>query len=375
MENASHRRVKRAAWTGLAVGIALAAATSCDLRGPTATAIPHDFETPAIEDVELDSLAVWPGETTGPLLFITGKKSDSIHLANAVTGELLGTVGSNGLGPGDLRRPNGIAVLDNLLFVVERDNRRIQVFSLPDFETVAIIGRGLLHRPYGIAACRIGEGIEMFVTDDYQATDDNGEGRALDRRVKHFRMVLGHDDVSTTLVRSFGDTSGPGILTAVESVEVDPERRLVFLCDEFAKEIKVYDFDGSFTGRVIGSGIIENDPEGIVFFTMGDRPLLLLSDQGIRATLFRIFDTETGQQAAEFVGSRKTANTDGIALDLTPQPGFPRGLFYAVDDDTRVHAYSWERILEAISPQLAAAPGGAGQSNPANRQGENATPR
>ena len=44
-------------------------------------------------------------------------------------------MGSSGNAPGQLSRPNGIATVDDkYVFVVERDNHRVQMFALPDFQ-------------------------------------------------------------------------------------------------------------------------------------------------------------------------------------------------------------------------------------------------
>ena len=55
-----------------------------------------------------------------------------------------------------LERPNGIAVVDDLAFVVERDNHRIQAFTLPDFTSVGTFGASVLRLPYGLVVERAG---------------------------------------------------------------------------------------------------------------------------------------------------------------------------------------------------------------------------
>ena len=80
---------------------------------------------------ELDSLAVWPTENGGTWLIATAKSSHSLVVYDAETGERLRTVGGPGKGPLQFSRPNGIAVLGDVLFVVERDNHRVQALQLP----------------------------------------------------------------------------------------------------------------------------------------------------------------------------------------------------------------------------------------------------
>src|SRR3546814_4990331 len=75
----------------------------------------------------------------------------------------------SGAGEGEFDRPNGVAVVDELLFVVERDNRRVQVLRLPGFSHVASFGNDEFEKPYGIWVNRTGNGYEVYVTDAYMA--------------------------------------------------------------------------------------------------------------------------------------------------------------------------------------------------------------
>ena len=68
---------------------------------------------------------------------------------DAETGERLRTVGGPGKGPLQFSRPNGIAVFGDVLFVVERDNHRVQALQLPDFSPLGMIGKDVLRVPYG----------------------------------------------------------------------------------------------------------------------------------------------------------------------------------------------------------------------------------
>jgi 3-phytase len=96
-------------------------------------------ETPA---EELDSLASWPTEDGHTWLIATGKSSHRLVVYDGDTGAQLRTVGSEGAALGQFKRPNGIAVYGDHLFVVERDNHRVQVLSLPDFKPLGSqIGR------------------------------------------------------------------------------------------------------------------------------------------------------------------------------------------------------------------------------------------
>src|SRR5688572_15951805 len=85
---------------------------------------------------ELDSLATWPTEDGKTWLIATGKSSHRLVVFDADSGEQLRTVGGEGNGPGQFKRPNGLAVHGDQLFVVERDNHRVQLLTLPDFKVI-----------------------------------------------------------------------------------------------------------------------------------------------------------------------------------------------------------------------------------------------
>src|SRR3546814_3015825 len=88
-------------------------------------------------DDNIDSPAAWAAPDGRVLVIATAKATDRLVVYDGATGETLRHVGRSGAGEGEFDRPNGVAVVDELLFVVERDNRRVQVLRLPGFSPVA----------------------------------------------------------------------------------------------------------------------------------------------------------------------------------------------------------------------------------------------
>ncbi|WP_051464482.1 hypothetical protein [Pseudoxanthomonas suwonensis] len=75
---------------------------------------------------EMDSLALWrPANGGSPWLLASAKEGERLLVFDAETGIRIGASGGPGEGPGQFRRPNGVAVAGDLLFVVERDARRV----------------------------------------------------------------------------------------------------------------------------------------------------------------------------------------------------------------------------------------------------------
>src|SRR5690554_1754107 len=102
------------------------------------------FATAMTPEDNIDSVASWTGPDGQVLVLATAKSTHRLVVYDGFSGELVRHVGGPGAGAGQFERPNGIAVAGDLAFVVERDNRRVQVLGLPDMETVAMFGDDVL---------------------------------------------------------------------------------------------------------------------------------------------------------------------------------------------------------------------------------------
>ena len=137
-----------AGWTaGCAGGIAPA---TVPVSAPVT--VMEVFTTPRDTLDNIDSPAVWHGPDGEHWLLATAKYGDVLVISDAATGATLRRAGGPGTAAGQLERPNGVAVIDDLAFVVERDNARVQVFRLPSMQSQAIYGTGELTMPYGIVS-------------------------------------------------------------------------------------------------------------------------------------------------------------------------------------------------------------------------------
>lgn len=120
----------------------------------------------------VDSPAVWHGPDGEHWLLATAKEGNTIVVYDAATGALVRPVGEGGTDGSSLARPNGLAVVDDLMLVVERDNRRVQVFALPSFEPLGTLGTERMRRPYGLSVFPAGtfryepEGIELYACSE-----------------------------------------------------------------------------------------------------------------------------------------------------------------------------------------------------------------
>lgn len=311
------------------------------------------FLTVREEADNVDSVATWHGGDGRHWLIATAKEGNVLQVFDAATGEPLRRVGEPGEGPGQLSRPNGVAVIDDMAAVVERDNRRVQLFALPGFEPLGSFGSEQLRLPYGLWLQRLADGAyRAYVSDAYETADAGIPPDAeLGERVKQFRFAVDADGVATQHERSFGATEGAGVLEQVESLYGDPEHGRLLIADEHAVDIKVYDFGGRFAGTVIGQTIFDHEPEGIALYACADGSgYWLTTDQDEQVNRFHVFRRGDLAYVGSF-GGPVTRNTDGVWLTRTAMPDLPQGAFYAVHDDGNVAAFDLGQVLSALSLQ------------------------
>lgn len=318
--------------------------------GQGAAIVLEAWQTERDTVMDIDSPAVWHGPAGEHWMLVTSKAKDLIRVHDASTGRLLRDVGVRGNAPGAFRRPNGIAVVDDLLWVVERDGRRVQLFRLPDFTVLGQYGVPELVKPYGIAVVRHGAGrYRTWVTDSYELVPDEvPPDSALGRRVREYVVTVAQGGLTSALVRTFGDTAGPGVLRVVESIAADSTYRRLLIAEELegASLIKVYDWEGRFTGDTIAASFFPNQAEGIVLYACGDSSgYWVATDQGKQVNTFHLFDRVDFRHLGSFQ-SKTILNTDGIALTQRGFPGFPAGAFFAVHDDGGVAAIAWPQVAE-----------------------------
>ncbi len=324
---------------------------------PTVVKVVEAFATEMIEADNIDSAAAWRHPDGATWIIATAKATDQLLVYDGDTGATLQRVGETGEELGQFKRPNGVFVINDMLLLVERDNRRVQVLTLPEFYPMAHFGSDVLVKPYGIWAHAVDAGIELYVTDAYMAGEDaDGEDtppplEQLDRRVKRF-LLSDQEELRGELLASFGDTSAEGALRVVESIWGDPAGNRLLIAEEdesYANEFKVYDLEGSYTGRTFGRDIFAAQAEGIALYSCADgNGYWLTTEQGKGKTQFHLFDRVSLEHVGAFRGSM-VANTDGIWLQQAGTKRFPDGAFYAVHDDQGMVAFDWAQISTALS--------------------------
>jgi 3-phytase len=323
-----------------------------DLTG--VTIVPERWVSAWDTTSNLDSPAFWQGGE-GSWVVSTAKGTHDLWVHDAASGELIRRVGGQGSGPGEFNYPNGIAIVDDLLLVVERDNHRVQMLSLPGFEPMGWFGEDELVRPYGIAFYPGSDGsLNLYITDDYGNELDPPEGQDpagdFTRRVKRFEMSTHPDGPPEVAFRgAFGEADGPGALMVVESIQVDEEAGVLLVADEHNFELELYGLSGEYLDRTEATGLFRaGDPEGIMLYRCGPgEGYWILTDQGSTRSVFHVLDRASFELLGAFAGE-VVANTDGIWLTQEEVPGLGAGALFALHDDGGLGAFAWEDVAEAL---------------------------
>ena len=303
----------------------------------------------------IDSPASWTSPEGQTLLFATSKQGHSVNVFDGTNGMMLQRIGGQGIELGQFDRPNGIWVIDNLMFIVERDNQRVQVLSLPSMVPLTSFGEEVLGNPYGIYVLKLSEGeYHVYVTDNYE-TESGGipVDSELGRRVQRFLFESEGTTAEAEWIDAFGETSGPGRLFIVESIHGDPEHNRLLVAEELedgerGRSVKLYDLEGQYTGINVGQGIFKAQVEGIALYpTSASEGYWIITDQSKVENLFHVFDRVTLEHLGTFEG-RYTLNTDGVWASPLATARYPKGLFYTCDNDRAVSAFDFAEIFKAL---------------------------
>ncbi len=312
---------------------------------------------------ELDSLATWRHPDGTAWLIATAKSSHRLVVFDADTGTRLREFGEPGSEPGRFKRPNGIAVHGDRLFVVERDNRRVQVLSLPDFRPLGSFGESQLRAPYGLwlnpsqdggIADASADVIDIYVTDSFmlgERFDVVPPLEQLDQRVRRYRLRFDAEGgFAAESQGSFGDTSEANALRIVESIAGDPAHDRLLVADEYRPQstLREYTLSGRATGRQIPGDTFAFEAEGVSLWACKRGKGYWVSvDQLSPLTVFHVFDRKTLTRIGSVTG-KTVAATDGITLRTDASERFPKGALYAVHQDKSVAAFDLRDIVAAL---------------------------
>ena len=321
-----------------------------------ALVVAERYISPANPADELDSLAVWSNPQGGTWVIGTAKSTHRLVVFDADSGARLREIGRKGPALAQFNRPNGVAVSGDVLFVVERDNHRVQMLSLPTFTALGSYGETELRSPYGIWLHESADGeLDTYVTDSFMDGDkfDVVPPLAqLDQRVRRYRVRL-HGGARPTVrsLGSFGATAPDAALRIVESIGGDPLNDRLLIAEEDTRvgtTLREYDLAGRYLERSLPKELFHGEAEGVALWRCSAvNGYWIAADQTSPLTIFHVFDRAALRYRGSFTGDT-TAHTDGIALHAVATPAFPRGALLAVHDDKAVAAFDLRDIARAL---------------------------
>jgi hypothetical protein len=289
---------------------------------------------------DVDSIAFWEApDPADTLMFVTSKGPRLVEVWQyPFTDNELTPLTHPSFGQTGNVQVNGVAVdqgSDRLYVAVSDPISTVSVFSLPDrvFQFEFIDGAVALQREPNLALLHHASG----QTRAYVSADD---------------IVYVHDAATGAAIDSFVPDS------VIETLATDDLHQLLFIPDENGGTgIYVHEPDGAphlqgATHNFGGAGIFFNDTATTEIYTCpgggadDGAGWIVVADQRTDVTEFEFFDrvswSHLGALRLEGVN-----NTDGIGSTQQPLPGYPQGVFAAIDDDTSAVGIGWHRILAA----------------------------
>lgn len=255
------------------------------------------WKTVCDKKLNLDSITHWKND-----ILVTSKSTHTVLCYDKDTGKLKYNIGEKGYNYDKLNRPNGITILGDYLFVIERDNKRCQIFDMITRKSIAFFGFKKLEKPYGISGLIHENQYIIFITDN-----------ELDIILK-FNLRINNNEIKKIESSIFLELSG----SSLESILIDDNNKRLLVADEKIKKIKIFDYDGILINEI--NDIFEGEPEGI---TMTEKNYIF-TDQMDDKTYFHIYDKQNIEYQYSYYNSL-VSNTDGIHYDGK--------YLYAIDDD------------------------------------------
>ena len=317
-------------------GFALEVQSSEEQRFDVVTVSP-EFELNG-KGKNIDTIAFWEApDPKNTLMFVTGKKNSLVEVWKFpfVNNEQQPLRHATF----DGSKVNGVVVdqeSDLLYVAIASPSSTTSVFKLPQLDFVMEVTKEGRHRRKepNLALLKLRDGRKrIYVTAD--------------------NIIYIHDATTGQFLGEFTPLKG------VETIVGDNFYQVVYVPDENDRSgIYVYEPDGSHytrsgTNRFGSEGIFQKDGEGILVYASKidekdtGRGLIIVADQRKPVTDFEFFDRISWLHLGT-VRIRGVSNTDGIASTQRPLPGYPLGLFVAVNDDSTVVGVGWDKILEAI---------------------------
>lgn len=252
-------------------------------------------------NTDLDSICVLPDYN---IVLVTSKASNELLEFNLLDGKLVNKWKEG------WRRPNGIANYGNYVFVIEKDGKLLTIYNYSNKNNIFSWGNNILKKPYGICIAEINGIINVLITDD-------GKNKI----VYKLRFNKNLDLIDWSKIIELDGRS------KLESIYLDPKRKIILLADEAKYLIYIYNFNTNKLIDIIGERFLTNEPEGIAKF----KNYYIITNQCKKDNTFYFLDENSYEIEYKIADNKNVSNTDGICI-------FDNKLL-VINDDRQLVAY------------------------------------
>ena len=340
----------------LALGIGPASAAYRDLSPSSPVArqiaspasIEPRWEQPMPASTGLASLAAWEDGAGGLHVYASDTANGSLLVLDGATGTAL----AEGNSP-RLAAPTALFVIDDVLFVVEQDERRVLALGLPDLRPLGTVGDGGLIRPTSLFARHTDvDSYLLYVADDYDNDGRVPPDRDLNRRIKTYQVTLGRDDgvggqpqgIAAERVGQLGETEGDGILRRVGAMAGDPFYDHLLIAERDTANdsgLRVYGFAGKYRNARLDRGLFRQRATGVALRACDNgRGHWFASDDADGSPVL-LMDRASLRPAGAFRPAGATA--DALWYQENAGSSFPSGVLL-VRQGGAISAFDWRDI-------------------------------
>lgn len=311
--------------------------STAPITGPTGLVSP-DFELNG-SGSNVDSIAFWEAPSADDVLIFTTSKASQLvevwqfpFVDNEQPPLTHSTFGSSGT------QVNGIVIDQDsdLLYVSVSDPQStVSIFSLPSLTFSGEIINGAFD-------LKSEPNIDLL-------NHSNGEIWAY---VSADQDLYIYNAVTAAYIDQFQPEKG------LETVLADDLYQIIYIPDE-NDQTGVYAYHPDGTPFLkngtnhFGSGVFQADAEGIALYHCPPTGLddgtgfIVISDQIGSQTEFEFFDRQSWAYLGNLVISG-VSNTDGIASTQQALPGYPIGIFAAINSDVSTVGVGWDKVFTAM---------------------------
>ena len=181
-------------------------------------------------------------------LFILSQDSNKIFILNALSGKYIKSLGSHGDAVGQFDTPSDMSIYDDYLFILEKDNHRIQIFSLPELKFIGIIGEVELTAPNCLETIKLRKDKKNYCCVYVGDNLDNKPSR--NKCYFKFILELNESGIYDTEVTRYEpkDNSNLGY---IESIKYDGICDNLYIVDKLSKDIKVFNFNDQYKKTIL----------------------------------------------------------------------------------------------------------------------------